>query len=65
MKSHIVEYEGLELEVFGEWEDSEEEVGFVGGWTTYLIKINEVDIYNMLKEDIVDRITTILIEKNY
>jgi hypothetical protein len=65
MKSHLIEYEGLEFEVFGEWEDSEEEVGYYGGWTTYLIKINEVDIYNMLKEDIVDKITTKLIEKNY
>lgn len=65
MKSHTVQYEGLEFEVFGEWEDSEEEVGFVGVWTTYLIKIDDVDIYNMLKEDIVNKITSILVEKNY
>jgi hypothetical protein len=65
MTSHRIKYEGLEFEVFGDWEDFEEETGYKGGWSTTMIKVNDIDIYFMLKENIIDILATILVEENY
>lgn len=65
MASHRIKYEGLEFEVFGDWEDFEEETGYKGGWSTTMIKVNDIDIYFMLKENIIDILATILVEENY
>lgn len=60
MEELTITYEGLEMTVFGNWEESEEETGYKGGWNTSLIKVNDVDIIWMLKPQIVDRISEII-----
>lgn len=62
MENHTITYEGLEMTVFGNHEEPEPENGYKGGWSTVLIKVNEVDIIWMLKQNIVDRISEIVTE---
>lgn len=61
--SHNITYEGLEIEVFGDYEQAEE--NYKGGWSTNLIKVNEVDIYWMLNQRTIDQINEIIIKENY
>lgn len=63
--THIVKYEGIYFEVFGEYSAPEEETGYKGGWSSELIKINDVDVYWMLKPEVIERINSIVVEENY
>lgn len=63
--SHTIIYEGIELEIFGDYEDYEEETGFKGGWSTHLIKCNEIDIYDMLNESTLIKINEIIVDNYY
>lgn len=63
--THNIKYEGIGFEVFGEYSSPEEETGYKGGWSSELIKINDVDVYWMLKPDIVAIIDRIVLEENY
>lgn len=65
MTSHNVKYEGLEFDVFGEYEQPEEETGFEGGWSTLSIKINDVECYWMLNPFVIERLGIIIVEENY
>lgn len=61
--SHNIIYEGLEIEVFGNYEEPEE--NWKGGWSTTFIKVNDIDIYWMLNQRTIDQITEIIIKENY
>jgi hypothetical protein len=63
--THNINYEGLELEVSGEFEQDEPLVGYKGGWSYWGISTNGVDISWMLKEDIINKINEIVITENY
>lgn len=63
--THNINYEGLELEVKGEFEESETETGYKGGWSYLSILKDDVDISWMLKDDVIERINEIVIEENY
>lgn len=63
--SHRIKYEGLDIEVFGSYEKSEESTGYKGGWATELIKVNDVDIYWMLKTEVVEQINLVVVTDNY
>ena len=63
--THNIKYEGLELEVSGEFEQDETETGYRGGWSYYTIEANGVDISWMLKDDVISKINEIVIEENY
>jgi len=63
--THNINYEGIEFEVFGEYSAPEEETGYKGGWSSELIKINDIDIYWMLKPKVIERINSIVVEENY
>jgi hypothetical protein len=65
MTSHKINYEGLEIECFGDYSEPEESVGYAGGWASELIKVNDVDIYWMLKPDVVQLINAMVVEENY
>ena len=62
MENHTIIYEGLEMTVFGNWEDPDKTTGYKGGWLTVLIEVNEVDIIWMLKPNIIERISEIVTE---
>jgi len=62
MESHTIIYEGLEMTVFGNWEEAEPETGYKGGWSTMLIKVNDVDCYWMFKPSVIERISDIITE---
>ena len=63
--THNINYEGLELEVKGEFEEAEIETGYKGGWIHWTIETNGVDISWMLKDDIIEQINQIVINENY
>lgn len=60
MEQHEIWYEGLEMTIFGNWEDTEE--NYKGGWSTDLIEVNGVDIYWLLKREVIERINEIIVE---
>ena len=62
MENHTITYEGLEMTVFGNWEDPDDTTGYKGGWSTVLIEVNGIDIIWILKQNIVDRISEIVTE---
>lgn len=63
--THNIKYEGLELEIKGEFEQDEPDTGYKGGWSYWSIENNGVDISWMLKPEIIDQINGIVIEENY
>ena len=63
--THNITYEGLELEVVGNYEEPETETGYKGGWSTELIKVNDVDIYWLLNDQTIEKINEIVIKENY
>lgn len=64
--THNIKYEGLELEIKGEFEEAEPETGFKSGWSYTSILNNEgVDISWMLRPEVIDQINEIVIEENY
>jgi len=65
MESHRITYEGIDFEVFGNYENSDPETNYKGGWATELIKVNDVDIYWMLLPKVIERITEIVTIENY
>lgn len=65
MASHRIKYEGLELEVFGEWESPEEETGFKGGWSTSKIMLEEVEVSWMFTESVLEQISHCVVTENY
>ncbi len=65
MTSHRIKYEGLEIECLGSYDAPEEEIGYKGGLASELIKVNDVDIYWMLKPDVIQLINSIVVEENY
>ena len=65
MNSHKIKYEGLELEVFGDWEAPEEETGYKGGWSTEKIMLVEVEVSWMFTKYVLDMIANCVVTENY
>ena len=63
--THTIQYEGLVLEVKGEFQEAEPETGYKGGWSYWTIETNGVDISWMFKTEIIEQINDIVIEENY
>lgn len=56
METKNIKHEGLELEVIGEYDAPDETTGYKGGWSTYSIMVNDVDIIWMLNEKTLNQI---------
>ena len=65
MTSHIINYEGLEFEVFGEWEEPEEETGFKGGWSTEKIMWGELEVSWMFTPYVLNMVANYVVIENY
>jgi hypothetical protein len=63
--THNINYEGLELEVKGEFEEAETETGYKGGWSYLSILKDDVDISWMLRPEIIETINEIIVQENY
>jgi len=65
MESHNVKLEGIEFEVFGEYEQPEE--NYKGGWSTYKVLINNDAVCGMwiLNEWTLNKLSEIVVEENY
>ena len=61
MEQHTIIYEGLEMTVFGAYDQPEESTGYKGGWSTELIEVNGIDIYWMLNEKTIEQINDIIV----
>jgi len=59
---HNIKYEGLEITVFGDYENPDDTTGFKGGFAVCSVKVNECDIIWMLKPIVIDRICEIINE---
>jgi hypothetical protein len=62
MEEHTFKYEGLEITVFGDYENPDDTTGYKGGFSVALIEVNGVDIIWMLKPNVIERITYIVNE---
>lgn len=66
MESHRINYYGLELEVYGNYDEPEEETGYKGGWSSeQILNDNDIDIVWMLRDSVIDEINRIVLEENY
>ena len=63
--SHTIKIEGLELEVFGEWEEPDEDVGYGGGWGTSKIMLGEVEVSWMFTPFFLNIIDVCVVKDNY
>ena len=63
--THNIKYEGLELEIKGEFEEAEPETGYKGGWSYLSILKDDVDISWMLRQEIIDQINEMVVTENY
>ena len=62
---HNIKYEGLELEVSGEWEEPDTTTGYKGGWSYWGIMTEGKEIAWMLRDDVIEKINEIVVEENY
>jgi hypothetical protein len=65
IETHEVKYEGLEITVTGTVDDSDETTGYKGGFSYIGIYVNEQDISWMLRHEIIEQITDLVVEENY
>lgn len=63
--THNITYEGLDLEVLGEFEEADNTTGCKGGWSTLDIKINGTSLYWFLKPEIIEHISELILNENY
>jgi hypothetical protein len=63
-KTITVKYNGMTFDVYGEYEPQEEETGFKGGFSWRMIKINDVDVSDMLNDVTIDIIVDLAIFGN-
>lgn len=62
---HNVNYEGIDFEVIGNYEEPEIEIGYKGGFSYSTIYIDSIDVSWMLNDHTIDRIIEIINEENY
>lgn len=62
---HNINYEGIDFEVSGTYEETEEETGYKGGWSYSIISINGTDVSWMLNDQTIERINELVVEQNY
>lgn len=65
MVKHNINYEGLELEVKGVIDKSDETTGYKCGFSWMTIEANGKDISWMLRPGIIDHIVEIVVNENY
>jgi hypothetical protein len=65
METHEINFEGIEFEVQGEYEKSEEETNSKGGWKSYQIFHNGDDMQPYLSDWAINRINEQIVDENY
>jgi len=63
--THNIDYEGIDFEITGNYEEPEEETGYKGGFSYSQIFINSVDVTWMLNDSTIDRLVELVVEENY
>lgn len=63
--THTINYEGIDFQVFGEYDEPEEETGYKGGFSYFTISIKDVEVTWMLNNQTIERIVEIVVEQNY
>jgi len=63
METFNIYYEGINYEVTGEYEESDDEVGYKGGWVTIDVCIDGNTIFNHLKEWVIEKLGELVLEK--
>lgn len=65
MRTHNVNYDGVDYEVTGEWDEPENETGYRGGFSWRKISINDMDVSNHLNQETIDTLQEMVVEQNY
>ena len=65
MKTHNINYEGLDLEVKGVIDKSDETTGYKSGFSWMTIEHNGTDISWILRPNIVEHIVELVVNENY
>ena len=63
--THNITYDGVDYEIQGNYEESEEETGYKGGFSYSQIFINGMDVTWHLNDNTIDKLVELVIEENY
>lgn len=65
MRTHNINYDGVDYEVTGEWDGPENETGYKGGFSWMKICINGMDVSQHLNDATIERLQDLVVEENY
>jgi hypothetical protein len=63
--THNINYEGIDFEIKGYYEEADETTGYKGGWAWTEIYIDGNSVSWMLTDDIIDTLNNWVIKENY
>lgn len=62
---HEVQLELITFEVKGEWESADETTGYKGGWSTFSVQHQGIEMYQYLSYKALELISEKIVEENY
>lgn len=65
MRTHNINYDGVDYEVTGEWDSEDETTGYKGGFSWMQIHINGMDVSQHILDCIIERLCELVVEENY
>ena len=65
MRTHNINYDGVDYEVTGEWDLEDKVTGYKGGFSWMQICINGTDVSQHLNDSTIERLQELVVEENY
>ena len=65
MRTHNINYDGVDYEVTGEWDLEDKVTGYKGGFSWMQIHINGMDVSQHLNDNTIERLQELVVEENY
>ena len=65
MRTHNINYDGVDYEVTGEWGSDDKTTGYKGGFSWMQININGMDVSQHILDCIIERLCELVVEENY
>ena len=65
MRTHNINYDGVDYEVTGEWGSDDKTTGYKGGFSWMQICINGMDVSQHLNDNTIEGLQELVVEENY
>jgi len=65
MKTHNLNYYGIDLEVNGNYEQPDESTGYKGGWLSCSIFSGNQNIMPIMSDAIIEHVDELILSQNY